>query len=404
MPKNIVICCDGNYEGAPAGSNVLKLYQTLAQDLDTQVAYFHPGVDDTKKTEVPGALSEAADLASVATGFIAPKLILDILKPITHPISKFFQGRWNRLVALLFGSDLATSVEDAYAYLMEAYEHDDAIFIFGFGRGAYTARALAAALHVYGLLWPGNEPMRKRLFRMWRKGTAAPHAFAIAASFNATFGRRCNLRFLGVWDTVASFGWLYNPIKIPYTATNPDVKVVRHAVSIDERRAFFRHNLWGNPGPGQDVKQVWFAGVHADIGGGYTEAESGLSKITLEWMLNEAMSAGLHVTNARKDLLLGAADSNFRQPDPLAVMHRSLSGFWWLNELWPTKYWTGTSDPPGYKWALPLGRSRHIPPGSLVHDSVIARMRCSLSPSYRPANLPQDYNLVSTHRDANARF
>lgn len=115
-----------------------------------------------------------------------------------------------------------------------------------------------------------------------------------------TFGtlRECKPWFVGVFDTVSSVGWIENPVRLPYTADNPDIEYGRHAIAIDERRAFFRTNLWrrrGNPpasGP-RDLKQVWFPGVHSDVGGGYPESESGFSKIALKWMVDEAVAAGL---------------------------------------------------------------------------------------------------------------
>jgi uncharacterized protein (DUF2235 family) len=110
---------------------------------------------------------------------------------------------------------------------------------------------------------------------------------------------------VGVWDTVSSVGWAWDPLHIPYTAKNPDLRIGRHAVSIDERRCFFRQNLWSAALPGQDIKQVWFAGVHSDVGGGYAEAESGLAKISLEWMLCEAGTAGLILDRAKAAVVLG---------------------------------------------------------------------------------------------------
>jgi len=106
----------------------------------------------------------------------------------------------------------------------------------------------------------------------------------LADDFRTTFrGLDCKPHFVGVWDTVSSVGWIENPLKLRFTADNPDIAIGRHAVSIDERRAFFRSNLW-RPSPKltehgpRDVQQVWFPGVHCDIGGGYPEAKSGVSK------------------------------------------------------------------------------------------------------------------------------
>src|SRR5262249_26291996 len=114
------------------------------------------------------------------------------------------------------------------------------------------------------------------------------------------------IKFVGVWDTVSSVGWVGNPLHLPYETNNPDIEIGRHAVAIDEQRAFFRTRLWIHPkdpkkprGP-NDMLQVWFPGVHCDVGGGYAEEESGLSKHALDWMLQEAKWAGLRV-NAKKE-------------------------------------------------------------------------------------------------------
>src|SRR5262245_43225427 len=82
----------------------------------------------------------------------------------------------------------------------------------------------------------------------------------------------------------------------------------------------------------RDLKQVWFPGVHGDVGGGYPEAESGLSKIALQWMLNEATNAGLLVSPGRMDLVLGKPGA-YAAPDANAMMHESLTGLWWLAEI-----------------------------------------------------------------------
>jgi len=142
----------------------------------------------------------------------------------------------------------------------------------------------------------------------------------------------------------------------------------RHAVSIDERRCFFLSNLWGPPYKpdereyrvDQNIKQVWFAGVHSDIGGSYSEKESGLSKITLEWMLTEAVAAQLDVDPVRAALVLGkTAGYNYVPPDPKAPPHNSLQGAWRLLEFLPHRYYdrvTGTR-----RWRIPMGARRQIP-------------------------------------------
>lgn len=355
MPKNIVICLDGTAnEFGEKNSNVIKLYGVLVQDPQAQVAYYHPGLGTMG---APGAWSKLAQW-------------------------------WTRVKGLAFGFGLAASIGDAYCYLMATYQPGDNIYIFGFSRGAYTARALAAMLHMYGLLRPGNEGLVPYITRLFRAHDKA--IFALAAQFAATFSRPCKPRFLGLWDTVSSVGWIYSPVKLPYTAMNPDISIVRHAVSIDERRAMFRQNLWSNPSAGQDVQEVWFAGVHSDVGGQCKESQSSLAKLTLRWMLDEAAVAGLRVDSAKRDRVLGITDPAFAKPDEKAPMHDSLHGFWWPLELLPKRYWSWTATPPGYKWRWPLGRPRFIAAGSTIHSSVVARMNAQLSPPYKPSNVPDD--------------
>jgi uncharacterized protein (DUF2235 family) len=173
------------------------------------------------------------------------------------------------------------------------------------------------------------------------------HSFEVAASFKTTFSREYGgTWFVGVWDTVNSVGWVRTPLKIPYATNNPDIQIGRHAVSIDERRAFFRQNLWKpaplpNPSGPKDLKQVWFAGVHCDVGGGYPPEENGLSMIALRWMLAESKSAGLLVDTVKEGSVLTKIAA-----DPGAKIHNSLTPAWWIAELVPKPHWDMTKDPP----------------------------------------------------------
>jgi uncharacterized protein (DUF2235 family) len=364
VPKNIVICCDGTgNEYSDHNSNVVKLYSTLVIDPKLQIGYYHPGV---------GTMGAPA-------------------------ASNFFTKFWTRVAGLGFGMGLLANVGDAYRYLMNTYEAGDQIFLFGFSRGAYTARALAGVLHMFGLLYPGNDGLIRYILRMYAKKTRAAkgmqRTMTVAQGFKNTFCRDCPLHMVGVWDTVSSVGYIWDPVRLPYTAQNPDMMNGRHAVSIDERRCYFRNNLWGPALPGRNVKQVWFAGVHSDVGGSYAETESGLSKIALEWMLCEAVSLGLRVDPARVNYILGrtpAPASDFSAatpvpPDPRAKIHNSLTFVWWLVEFLPHKYYDFADR--CARWRIPLGARRTIPDGSVMHVSV--RERMALDPTYRPANLPE---------------
>ena len=360
MAKNIVICCDGTgNEYGDNNSNVVKLYSTLVIDGRQQIGYYHPGVGTMGAPAARNKISRA----------------------------------WSVVMGLAFGAGLLTNVGDAYRYLMNTYEDDDNVFLFGFSRGAYTARALGGVLHMFGLLCPGNDGLIPYIIRLYaqrtRKAGGMTHTFEVAAGFKETFCRNCPLHFVGVWDTVSSVGWIWNPLKLPYTAQNPDMANGRHAVSIDERRCYFRNNLWGTPLPGQNIKQVWFAGVHSDVGGSYAEAQSGLSKIALEWMLCEAMSFGLLINPHKADEVLGRdlPPQAYVPPDPRGELHNSLTWKWWPVEFLPHSYYDYAAGEK--KWGIPLGAKRRIPEDSVLHETVDEKRR--VDPKYQPTNLPQRY-------------
>ena len=166
-------------------------------------------------------------------------------------------------------------------------------------------------------------------------------------------------------------------------------------MSIDERRAFFRQNLV-NPDPPRDLKQVWFAGVHSDVGGSYPEGESGLSKITLGWMLREAVAAGLSIDPSAAADILGAAPQ-YAKPTADAAMHNSMKGIWPLAEFWPKAYMKRVSPPDvepvefKHRVRLNLFQRRFIAKGSTVHASVFERRK--LLPKYAPSNLPHEFQV-----------
>jgi uncharacterized protein (DUF2235 family) len=347
MPKNIVVCCDGtgnDFDDPSTDSNVVKLSETLVLS-EAQTAYYHPGVGTMGSPKARGWLD----------------------------------SQWSHIQGLAFGAGLIDNVADAYRYLMDTYQEGDRIFIFGFSRGAYTARAIAAVLYVFGLLRSGNEGLIPYILRLYAKLAKAAKAGQIPLTpeenFRYTFSRTPAVHFCGVWDTVSSYGWINAPIVLLFDAQNPVIKTGRHAVSIHERRCCYQDNLWGASLAGQDIRQVWFSGVHSDIGGSYPEPTAGLSKIALEWMLLEAEAAGLLVDAAKANVVLGQTKPvpekfmpDYMPPSNAMRPHDSLHGSWWILECLPHKYWTAR----GSSWSLPLGRYRKIPQGSLIHESGVS--------------------------------
>ncbi len=359
MPRNIVICCDGTgNEFGVANSNVVNLYSALdLSSPDRQIAYYHPGLGTMG---APTALTK-------------------------------FTKWWTRLFGLMFGRGLMDDISDAYAFLMEEFSPGDTVFIFGFSRGAYTARALAGMLHMFGLVREANPILIRYVTRMFRYRHR--ETFHVAADFKKVFSIECQPHFMGLWDTVSSVGWIYDPVKLPYTANNPDPRIVRHAIAIDERRCYFWQNLWGVGSAAQDVKQVWFPGVHSDIGGGYPEKQSGLSKIAMQWMLREASAAGLLVNPVMKDIILGSTSTHYAHADAAACLHKSLHGVWWLAEFLPRRFVDTALQPPVTELIFPRAAPRKIPEESLIHESTFERtVRVA---GYEPPNLPQSYTRVS---------
>ncbi|SRR5258708_2631287 len=354
MPKNIVVCCDGTAnEFADANTNVVKLYYTLDQDRAKQVTFYHPGIGTM---EPAGALST-------------------------------FSRKLTKVAGMAVGYALADDIRDAYVFLMQNYQEGDSVYLFGFSRGAFTARVVAALLYMYGVIRLGNEPLVPYAIRMLtgidraskkNDDVAKKHYFALADKFKQTLSwtMTCKPKFVGVWDTVSSVGWVDNPLKVPFETSNPDIQIGRHAVSIDEHRSFFRSHLWRpseNPltsGP-KDLKQVWFAGVHCDVGGGYPEPESGLSKFPLEWMLEEARLAGLRVIDAKQEEVLGRTGKDYVSADPNACMHKSLAKWWNIAEFVLKPHYDYATKKTRRR--MNLYRHRTLPPGSMVHESAYLR-------------------------------
>jgi uncharacterized protein (DUF2235 family) len=383
VSKNIVVCCDGTAnEFAQHNTNVVKLYSTLLDDPARQVTYYHPGL---------GTMEPAGALTT-------------------------FTRKTAKMLGMAIGYGLGYDIRDAYVFVTNNFRPDDRLFLFGFSRGAYTVRAVASLLHMYGLIRPGNEPLVPYAIRMMMgiergrgRSTDLNAYFDLAHQFKTSMSAAdCRPWFVGVWDTVSSVGWMENPLKLPYVANNPSIEIGRHAIAIDERRAFFRNHLWRPPsrtdqerGP-KDLKQVWFPGVHCDVGGGYPEAESGLSKVALEWMLDEAQSAGLMVDPARRREILGQDGGRYVAPNPLADPHESLTGAWHLAEYVPKKHfdWQSRTE----KRRMNRHRRRTIPPGSLVHvaarqrGEAYWRQRLPDNPVWVDNRAPADLEPATEHR------
>ena len=350
MSRNLVVCCDGTAnEISTDPTNVLKLTYTLVKDADQQLVYYQPGLGTM---EAPGALTPTA-------------------------------RRMTRLLGKAIGYGIESNVRDAYVFVTRNFSQGDRLFLFGFSRGAYIVHIVGSLLHIYGLIPKENEGLVPYAIRMLNAldpvGGGKPEqreaAWRATQLLRDTFiSSPCEPWFVGVWDTVSSVGWMRNRLSLPHSASVPHYQIGRHALSIDERRSFFKPLIW-KPSADEEVKgdlrQVWFPGVHSDIGGGYPEAESRLSKCSLEWMLTEAETAGLIIDLKKRDFVLGELGGGMVSPDPTAPSHESLTKWWWLAELIPKQHYNWTQKKLSYH--VNLGRRRVIPPHSLVHSSAYHR-------------------------------
>lgn len=335
--RDIILFCDGTNNTLTGGANdtnVLKLFQHLrAGGHASQILYYDPGVGSPD------------GLPAVGGDVIARK--------------------WERVSALASGHGVYENIREGYAFLVRHWQPGDRIWIFGFSRGAFTARAISGMVHLFGLIAPEHASILDTLMRVyfskvdrqgvglrvkhfWRKAlgltpdppdlvTRDGIARQIRNGFTGPGGENAAVHFVGVWDTVESVGLPYlGSVTITSSSTIENKRILhaRHALSLDEHRKTFSPRLYEQADVGYfpvarkedgtegSLRQLWFRGVHSDVGGGYATWECGLSNVALTWMVNEAMVCGL-----RCHPLLETAPH--KQHDPTYTVP------WWaLGGLW----------------------------------------------------------------------
>ena len=339
MGKNIVICADGTGNSfAKSISNVARMVRLLAlDDRDSQVAVYDQGIgtDARRWQEILKFRETICDTRSLH--------VLPGPHESWFPPAEFVALNWS----LATGYGLRDNVRQMYGTLAKLYENGDAVFLFGFSRGAFTVRALAGLIYRCGLPRRGRADFTRLFERAWELFKRMHPLEAETKEFWAIEGQReCPIHFLGVWDTVKSYGGFY-PKLLPHLRHNPIVTHVRHAVALDEQRGWFDVTTWGRLDSDRkpdaawsrlskdvrdriekhDIEEVWFRGCHSDVGGGTQEARS--AQIALRWMLGEAARAGLRLNSVGLCLLQ-------RSPEhEQAEVHPSDTLLWRLIELVP---------------------------------------------------------------------
>ncbi len=336
MTKRIVVCADGTWskpeqedQGKPSSTNVVKIVTAIRpQDANgmTQVVYYHKGVGERG-------------------------------------------GLWDHLTGGAFGAGISRNIEDIYLFLISNYVPGDELFLFGFSRGAYTARSVAGFIRNSGILKPEYIGMYQDAYELYRDRSDASHPRSErATNFRNQYAwPDFNIRFIGVWDTVGALGIPVTPLRF-WTKKRyefHDVELSSHvdyayqALAVDERRKPFLPAVWTRqPGAVQTqvLEQAWFPGTHCDVGGG--TAHTGLSDGALLWMCDRAAARGLYLDAAK---LPQAGEPTAPMADSMTLFYRLLGN--------------GTRT---LGAANPLGEEG-------LHQSTVTRM--AQDPHYAPQNL-----------------
>ena len=274
MKKRIVICADGTWRHPE---------EDLSEDFATNVLKLSRAIEPLGKDKIPQQVFYDWGVGSY----------------------------YDKIIGGATGKGVNKNIMDCYRYIVQNYSPGDELYLFGFSRGAYTVRSLAGLIYNCGILERRFGQKIQEAFDLYRnKDEACKPSGSMANIFRNTYscGGLNNIddrkiKFIGVWDTVGSLGiplsvfnkfskkYLFHDVEI-----NRKVKVARHAMAIDERRGNFRPAIWHSKYV-TDIKQVWFVGVHRDVGGSYKPDPNGtlLADIPLLWMVQEAVKNGLFV-------------------------------------------------------------------------------------------------------------
>ena len=217
------------------------------------------------------------------------------------------------------GRGIRKNILDSYRYIVHNYAPGDRIFLFGYSRGAYTVRALYGLINNCGIVRRADARLIANAWRLYKSPAKKNHSHGDAAvAFREEHSHASReVYFVGVWDTVGALGIPFSLMglfdgndEFYDNRMGSNVATARHALAIDERREDFTPTLW-QPRTGVDLKQVWFAGCHGDIGGGNPPDPDGacIADVAFKWMLDEAAQAGFgvedHMSDAMTDGTLG---------------------------------------------------------------------------------------------------
>ena len=375
--RNLILFSDGtgNSSAKAEKTNVWRMFQALDQSAEDQLARYDDGVG-TSRIKFLAAIGGA------------------------------------------FGWGLKRNVLDLYKFVCRQYRPGDRIYGFGFSRGAFTIRVLASLIEKEGLVeYRSEEELNRRAataYRIYRskrfpaRGLSPVRLFRSVRDkaihlFQRISGRPSDdqlprrkdipIEFLGLWDTVSAYGmpveefkpainWLVWPMLFDDLVLPVAVKHACHALSLDDERTTFHPLVWDETAerrmvadnkvaPGR-LHQVWFAGVHSNVGGGYPEDQ--LALITLDWMMDHAQRHGLRLIPTFVDIARAARSPYARQYDPR-------TGFGSLYRYTPRRI----------KYFKDVDGETLLP---VVHGSVIMRL-ANATDRYAPITLPMNFLVLA---------
>ena len=378
LPKNIVIFSDGTGNSGiqNRGTNVFKMFEAV----DLNGHFNHP----PQKQQI---------------AFYDDGVGTERFKPL-------------KMLGSAIGWGLSRNVRELYTALVRSYNPGDSIYLFGFSRGAFTARSIGGFITSCGILnhnaYKSDDALVKavnqayKVYRSRYMTGAHKHLRSLFKKIvpdgenSARFKQKLAdfheehavhidvpIAFIGAWDTVDAVGlpfahladlinYFIYPFKFADHSLNPKVERARHALSIDDERHTFHPLLWDETaGDGERIKQVWFAGVHTNVGGGYPK--QGMSLTALSWMINEAEAAGLRILPSDKQCYYD---------------HESVN-----DKLYNSRAGTGMYYRYKPRDIYQMCKASKTTPK--IHETVIDRI-AQRTEGYAPGNLPRDAEIVAT--------
>jgi uncharacterized protein (DUF2235 family) len=286
MSKNIVVLSDGTGQEGGIGynTNIYKIFNMLEDRTGRQIAFYDPGLGTDRK----------------------------------------------KIAGLITGAGISKNILDCYKFIFENYNAGDKIFLFGFSRGAATVRSLSSFVHLFGILPKSRPDLIEKAYKIYTISNTKEREKRAKTFIEKHHTMWTRIKFIGCFDTVAALGLpskFLNAVLeiIPWYKNNfhnfrlsESIENAYHALSIDDERKTFHPVLWdAETSPNQNLLQVWFLGMHTDVGGGYPKSD--LSDIALAWMLEKAESHDLRIYAKHRNRIK-------IEGDPDGFMHNSRKG------------------------------------------------------------------------------